>query len=234
MTRVRTPRFVFALAVLLVALQFMGVIASGRRQRLRPGALEVVHDRGRRRPRRRVRYCRDAGRIADPNCLPAGRDRQRSTAPPRGATRSPAPKVPGGTGPPHCLCRSCTPTTTPTPPPTRSRNTSKSTRRPVVACRPLASGVGGPVIPPNNSARHRGVQPRGRGQPARTLPTRPTTAVSHDGWCRARSGRAAMCRGRATSGGRTSGPEWARPGSGEAADRGHREEPARRRRSGEH
>ncbi|MCT9137595.1 hypothetical protein [Streptomyces violarus] len=81
MPRIRTSRFVFALAALLVALQFMGVIASGHAgSGSAPAPLEwsttaVVDDRT-----DESATCGDVGRMADPKYLPAGRDRHRPTA----------------------------------------------------------------------------------------------------------------------------------------------------------
>lgn len=104
MPRVRMPRFVFVLAVLLVALQFLGVIAPGSSGPSGSGSASasldwsttaVVADRADEFADRA-----DVGQLADPTCRLAGRDRHRPAARP-----DTKPTVDGarGTGWPRCL-----------------------------------------------------------------------------------------------------------------------------------
>ena len=106
MPRVRTPRFVFALAVLLVALQFFGLLVPGT-SGAAPATQEwstaaVVTDRA-----DEYATCGDAEQIVAPPSRPVGRDRHRSAAQPDtkpsvGSVprdRIIAPPPGGGTGP---------------------------------------------------------------------------------------------------------------------------------------
>ncbi|MEV7889645.1 hypothetical protein ACWD3I_43950 [Streptomyces sp. NPDC002817] len=90
MPRFSTPRFTFAPAVLLVALQFIGVLASGTSgptgNSSAPVAQEwsatsVVADRA-----DGFAACGDAEQIVDPPSWLVGRDRHRSAAQPSGAS----------------------------------------------------------------------------------------------------------------------------------------------------